>query len=60
MNADPILSEVYRMKAALAREIGNDPAKLVALLREDAKKHPERMAKRVPVSRVRHTSTGRE
>lgn len=49
MKADPILREVYQMKDQLAREIGNDAGRLVALLREAAKNHPERMVNLQPV-----------
>ncbi len=43
MQADPILREVYRIKDELNREIGGDVGKLIELLRESAKEHPERM-----------------
>lgn len=43
MKTDPILREVYRMKDQLAREVGYDVDKLFDMLREEAKKHPERM-----------------
>ena len=48
MKPDPIIAEVYRAKDHFAREIGNDVGKLFERLREDAKKHPERMAKLSP------------
>ena len=48
MKPDPIIAEVYRAKDQFAREIGNDVGKLFERLREDAKKHPERMAKPAP------------
>ena len=44
MKPDPIMREVYRMKDQLEHDIKNDPHKLFALLQEDAKTHPERMA----------------
>ena len=43
MNPDPIIEEVYRAKDELAREVGNDVGKLFDLLREEAKKYPERL-----------------
>ena len=48
MKPDPIIAEVYRAKDEFAREIGNDVGRLFDRLREDAKKHPERMAQPVP------------
>ena len=43
MDTDPILREVHRMKDQFAREMGYDLSKMCERLREDAKKHPERM-----------------
>ena len=43
MDTDPILREVHRMKDQFAREMGYDLAKMCERLREDEKKHPERM-----------------
>ncbi len=43
MKTDPILREVHRMKDLFAREVGYDLAKMCERLREDEKKHPERM-----------------
>ncbi len=43
MKPDPIMREVYRMKAQVARETGNDIDKLFALIKEEEKKHPERL-----------------
>jgi len=43
MKTDPILREVHRMKDQFAREMGYDLAKMCERLREDEKKHPERM-----------------
>lgn len=48
MKPDPIIAEVYRAKDQFARGIGNDVGKLFERLREDAKKHPERMLKPAP------------
>lgn len=48
MKPDPIIAEVYRAKEQFARQIGNDVGKLFERLREDAKKHPERMVKPAP------------
>ena len=48
MDSDPILREVHRMKDQLARKVGYDVGKFLDLLREDAKKHPERMAQPAP------------
>ena len=48
MKPDPIIAEVYRAKDKFAREIGNDVGRLFERLREDAKKHPQRMAKLAP------------
>jgi hypothetical protein len=48
MKPDPIIAEVYRAKDQFVREIGNDVGKLFERLREDAKKHPERMVKPAP------------
>ena len=48
MKPDPIIAEVYRAKDQFARKIGNDVGKLFERLREDAKKHPERMVKPAP------------
>ena len=43
MKPDPIMREVYRIKAQIARETGNDPVKLFAMIKEEEKKHPERL-----------------
>ena len=43
MDTDPILREVHRMKDQFAREVGYDLSRMCERLREDAKKHPERM-----------------
>ena len=48
MKPDPIIAEVYRAKDQFAREIGNDVGKLFERLRENAKKHSERMVKPAP------------
>lgn len=48
MQTDPILREVYRIKDELNREIGGDVGKLIDMLRESAKEHPERMVQPVP------------
>jgi hypothetical protein len=48
MKPDRIIAEVYRAKDQFAREIGNDVGRLFERLRQDAKKHPQRMAKLVP------------
>lgn len=48
MKPDPIIAEVYRAKDQLAREIGNDVGKLFDRLRQDAKKHPDRMVNLSP------------
>ena len=48
MDTDPILREVHRMKDQFAREVGYDVKKMFERLREDAKKHPERMVQPVP------------
>ena len=50
MKLDPVIKEVYRAKEQFAREIGNDVGKLFERLREDAKKHPERMGQPVPTA----------
>lgn len=54
MKLDPVIKEVYRAKEQFAREIEDDVGKLFERLREDAKKHPERMAKPAskPVART--------
>ena len=44
MDSDPILREVHRMKDQCARQFDYDVAKIFEHLREQAKKHPERMA----------------
>jgi hypothetical protein len=54
MRSDPILNEVYRIKDALAKEVGNDVDKLFLLLREAAQDHPERMVNFMP---PKHAST---
>jgi hypothetical protein len=43
MDSDPILREVHRMKDQCARQFDYDVAKIFEHLREQAKKHPERM-----------------
>ena len=43
MATDPILREVYRMKDQFAREMGYDLKKMCDHLREEDKKHPERL-----------------
>ena len=48
MYSDPILREVHRMKDQFAREVGYDLGKRFERLREDAKKHPERIAQPTP------------
>jgi len=48
MKPGPIIAEVYRAKDKFARDIGNDVGRLFERLREDAKKHPQRMAKLMP------------
>ena len=48
MKLDPVIKEVYRAKEQFAREIDNDVGKLFERLREDAKKHPERMGQPAP------------
>ena len=53
MKLDPVIKEVYRAKEQFAREIENDVGKLFERLREDAKKHPERMAQRGPETATR-------
>ena len=53
MKLDPVIKEVYRAKEQFAREIGNDVGKLFERLREDAKKHPERMAQPAPETTTR-------
>ena len=55
MDTDPILREVHRMKDQFAQEVGYDLAKMCERLREDAKKHPERMVKPVPKPVTRGT-----
>jgi len=55
MKLDPVIKEVYRAKDQFAREIGNDVGKLFERLREDAKKHPERMVKPAPKPLTRGT-----
>lgn len=48
MKPDSVMREVYRAKDQFAREIENDVGKLFKRLREDAKKHPERMMQPAP------------
>lgn len=48
MHSDPILREVHRMKDQFARQFDYDVEKIFEHLREQAKKHPERMAQFVP------------
>ena len=48
MKLDPVIKEVYRAKEQFAREIENDVGKLFERLREDAKKHPERIVEPTP------------
>lgn len=55
MHSDPILREVHRMKDAFAREFDYDVEKIFEHLREEAKKHPERMARLVPKTAPLHT-----
>ncbi len=43
MKTDPILREVHRTKDQFARKMGYDLSKMCERLREDAKKHPQRM-----------------
>ncbi len=50
MHSDPILREVHRMKDQCARQYNYDIGKIFAHLREEAEKHPERMAKITPVA----------
>jgi len=50
MHSDPILREVHRMKDQFARQFDYDVEKIFEHLREEAKKHPERMARLVPKS----------
>jgi len=50
MHSDPILREVHRMKDQCARQYGYDVSKIFAHLREEAEKHPERMAAITPVA----------
>ena len=54
MHSDPILREVHRMKDQCARQYNYDVSKIFAHLREEAEKHPERMAMITPVA-VPHT-----
>ncbi len=49
MHSDPILREVHRMKDQCARQYNYDVSKIFAHLREEAEKHPERMAGITPV-----------
>jgi hypothetical protein len=56
MKLDPVIKEVYRAKEQFAREIEDDVGKLFERLREDAKKHPERMANLQPP----HKTSGRK
>ena len=44
MHSDPILREVHRMKDESAREMDYDIHKIFQRMRENEKKHPERMA----------------
>ena len=60
MKTDPILREVYRMKAQLAREIGNDAGKLVALLREAEKEQPCRMVRNRFPKRLSEADDGQQ
>ena len=53
MDSDPILREVHRMKDQFARQFDYDIDKMFAYLREQAKKHPERMAQLVPETKPR-------
>ncbi len=48
MDSDPILREVHRMKDQFARQFDYDVAKIFEHLREQAKKHPERMVRSIP------------
>ena len=50
MDSDPILREVHRMKDQCARQFDYDVAKIFEHLREQAKKHPERMAGPPPLT----------
>ena len=54
MHHDPILREVHRMKDQFAREFDYDVDKIFEHLREQAKKHPERMAQLVPETPLRN------
>jgi len=44
MHSDPILREVHRMKDESAREMDYDIHKIFQRMRENERKHPERMA----------------
>ncbi len=48
MHGDPILREVHRMKDESAREMDYDIHKIFQRMRENEKKHPERMAQPAP------------
>ena len=50
MHSDPILREVHRMKDESAREMDYDIHKIFQRMRENEKKHPERMAGITPVA----------
>ena len=54
MATDPILREVHRMKDQAARQFDYDVRKIFEHLREQAKKHPERMAQLVPETPLRN------
>ena len=47
MHSDPILREVHRMKDQFARKYDYDLDKIFDHLREEAKKHPERMVRSI-------------
>ncbi len=49
MHSDPILREVNRMKDESAREMDYDIHKIFQRMRENEKKHPERMAGMTPL-----------
>ena len=50
MQTDPIMQEIHRIKDELNREIGGDVRKLIAMLRESEKEHPERMVQPAPTA----------
>jgi len=53
MHSDPILREVHRMKDQFARQYDYDVDKIFERLREDEKKHPERVVQLVPETATR-------